>query len=156
MAKTPRKHLGAQSELIACAWLLGQGFEVFRNVSPHGETDVLAIDETGKLWRFDIKTRSVENAPRITQEQADKGVLPLYVNLDGSCTIEHNPTPKFIGGREYLCDECTILFPRALERQRFCSSECRVLNLNKRRKAAGLSYATWIDNPNSKRIRKDT
>lgn len=39
---------GAQAELLACAWLLEQGYEVFRNVSPSGDYD-LAIREPDKL-----------------------------------------------------------------------------------------------------------
>jgi hypothetical protein len=36
------KHVGARSELIACEWLLAQGYEVFRNVSAHGPIDIIA------------------------------------------------------------------------------------------------------------------
>src|SRR5215831_6430735 len=36
------KHKGSLAELIACAWLLKTGYEVFRNVSQHGVADVVA------------------------------------------------------------------------------------------------------------------
>lgn len=36
------KHKGALNELKAHARLLEQGFEVFANVSPHGDTDLIA------------------------------------------------------------------------------------------------------------------
>jgi hypothetical protein len=39
------KHKGARSELVACAWLLCQGYEVFRNVSQHGLMDIIAIKD---------------------------------------------------------------------------------------------------------------
>lgn len=32
---------GAISELEACAWLLSQGYEVFRNVCPTGKADIV-------------------------------------------------------------------------------------------------------------------
>ena len=49
------KHKGAHSELAACVWLLEQGFEVFRNVSQHGTTDIVAI-KYDCIWRIDVKT----------------------------------------------------------------------------------------------------
>ncbi|UOF78619.1 hypothetical protein [Bacteriophage sp.] len=52
---------GAQAELLACAWLLQHGYEVFRNVSPSGEFDLAVrrpgattaelIDVTNGYWK---------------------------------------------------------------------------------------------------------
>src|SRR5688572_690616 len=44
----PNKHRGGWAELIASAWLLERGYEVFRNVSAVGPIDLVAIrgDET--------------------------------------------------------------------------------------------------------------
>ena len=39
---------GAISELLACTWLLEQGYEVFRNVSPFGDNDVVVYDKETK------------------------------------------------------------------------------------------------------------
>lgn len=50
------KHRGATSELIAAAWLLRQGYEVFRNVSQHGEADLVAI-KGDEVIQIDVKTR---------------------------------------------------------------------------------------------------
>ena len=52
-----KKHRGCSSELIACNWLLEQGYDVFRNISAHGYADLVAINwETGeKIW-VDVKT----------------------------------------------------------------------------------------------------
>ena len=36
-----KKHRGAWAELVACGWLLKEGYEVYRNVSPHGVCDIL-------------------------------------------------------------------------------------------------------------------
>jgi Holliday junction resolvase len=49
------KHKGAHSELAACVWLLEQGYEVFRNVSQHGTTDMIALKHDCTL-RVDVKT----------------------------------------------------------------------------------------------------
>ena len=52
-----KKHKGAASELIATAWLLKQGYEVFRNVSQHGKIDLIAIHpETDEIKSIDVKT----------------------------------------------------------------------------------------------------
>jgi Holliday junction resolvase-like predicted endonuclease len=52
------KHVGARSELLACAWLLAEGYEVFRNVSSHGHVDIIALKD-GKTFYFDVKTLKV-------------------------------------------------------------------------------------------------
>lgn len=49
------KHKGAHSELAACVWLLEQGYEVFRNVSQHGTTDVVVV-KYDLFLRIDVKT----------------------------------------------------------------------------------------------------
>ena len=41
----PGKLRGPYSELIACAWLLETGWEVFRNVADRGEIDLIAVVE---------------------------------------------------------------------------------------------------------------
>jgi len=48
------KHKGAHCELVATAWLLKEGYEVFRNVSQHGIIDVVAMKD-GLLHKFDVK-----------------------------------------------------------------------------------------------------
>ena len=49
------KHIGTNTELKAAAWLLEQGYEVFRNVSSHGEIDLVAIKD-GIVRKIDVKT----------------------------------------------------------------------------------------------------
>lgn len=64
------KHKGAVGELLASTWLLKQGYEVFRNVSPHGIADMVA-------WR--------PGEPPIMVEVRK---LTLHVALDGkSCSV---------------------------------------------------------------------
>ncbi len=54
---TKSKHVGALSEVAACAWLLSQGYEVFRNVSPHGPADILVWEvQTDEVTKIDVTT----------------------------------------------------------------------------------------------------
>ena len=85
-----QKHLGSRSELIACAWLLERGCEVFRNVSCHGLVDIIAIQGTN-VFLFDVKTTRNPEADiphRLSEEQIALGVIPLLVEPDGSCRID--------------------------------------------------------------------
>ena len=52
-----KKHKGAVAELKATAWLLQQGYEVFRNVSPYGPYDIIAIKDD-IIEKIDVKTAS--------------------------------------------------------------------------------------------------
>lgn len=52
-----RKHTGAISEHKATVWLMQQGYEVFRNVSPHGKYDIIVRDpETDTFYPVDVTT----------------------------------------------------------------------------------------------------
>ena len=49
--------IGTHAELIACAWLIEQGFDVFRNVSPAGPVDIIVRDrDTGEVVSVDVKS----------------------------------------------------------------------------------------------------
>jgi Holliday junction resolvase-like predicted endonuclease len=49
--------VGAASELEAASWLLGQGYQVFRNVSAHGPADLVAWNPQTKETLFvDVTT----------------------------------------------------------------------------------------------------
>jgi hypothetical protein len=81
-----RKHKGAHSELVACAWLLSRGYEVFRNVSQHGKVDVIAIRD-GVVMYIDVKTAcTTKNGyANRTPPPCGSGLVYLLVKLDGSC-----------------------------------------------------------------------
>ena len=84
-----KKHRGALSQLQAEAWLLEQGYEVFRNVSIHGPIDIVAI-KGDTILKLDVKTaRSVSpnSAVRLKPEQEARGVKALLVWGDGSFEI---------------------------------------------------------------------
>lgn len=74
------KHKGALAELHACAWLLKQGYEVFRNISQHGVVDLI-------VWRADTSPILVEV----------RGVR-LRVAVDGkSCSVPRMRFPRYPG-----------------------------------------------------------
>ena len=83
------KHKGARSELLACAWLLAQGYEVFRNVSSCGLVDIIALKD-GRATLFDVKTWSLpDHFPlRLTPAQKHAGVKLIAVKPDGECEID--------------------------------------------------------------------
>lgn len=73
---------GAAHELLACAWLLSKGYEVFRNVSVTGPVDLVAIKGDEKLL-IDVKTAqryvrldgSVRyNFPKPSPDQIERGI----------------------------------------------------------------------------------
>lgn len=84
-----RSHVGAASELIACAWFLKRGWEVFRNVSPAGKADIV-VTKGETILRLDITTAN-GNGERIyrnyekERSAALHGVKVLYVLEDGTC-----------------------------------------------------------------------
>lgn len=94
-----RKHKGAHSELIACAFLLAAGYEVFRNVSQHGSADVVAFKD-GEMFKFDIKTVSgtYHDGSPVTQglspEQIKENVKAVHVLPSGQCIIDLTPRLK--------------------------------------------------------------
>ena len=85
-----KKHRGALSELRACAWLLEQGYEVFRNVSDRGCIDVVALKD-GETFYFDVKGSPNGIETRLTPEQDRAGILPLYVNASACWIGERYP-----------------------------------------------------------------
>jgi Holliday junction resolvase-like predicted endonuclease len=46
---------GAALELEACAWLIKQGYEVFRNVSPVGKADIIIWKQGEVPTLIDVK-----------------------------------------------------------------------------------------------------
>ncbi|MGG7534666.1 hypothetical protein [Rhizobium sp. 12,4] len=63
---------GAISEHLATAWLLAKGYDVFRNVSPAGRADLLAVDWTNdETIRVDVKSQG------FTLEKTTKRDTPM-------------------------------------------------------------------------------
>jgi hypothetical protein len=74
-----KKHKGAHMEIRAAAWLLEQGYEVFRNVSPYGEIDLVAIKD-GVVTALDVKCCYSGRSNKM-------GVSRIYPLADGSFRI---------------------------------------------------------------------
>lgn len=98
MLELKNKHKGAKSELIAAAWLLSNGHEVFRNVSDRGLIDLVSIKDY-KIYLFDVKTGTYKNRNgepelqlyKISKDQHELGVKLLYVINEAECLIVDNP-----------------------------------------------------------------
>lgn len=141
-----RKHQGALAEIIAAAWLLKEGYEVFRNVSSHGLIDIVAI-RADEILRLDVKTIKVgETRPRLSQDQIDRGVKLLIVDpKTGVCRIEYSPRPR-AATVPISCLECQEPIPRAKLSQKFCSKgQCRNrFHFSRRRKAREMAQGLVI------------
>ncbi len=120
---------GAQSELLAAAWLIGQGYAVFRNVAPVGPVDLVGLKD-GKTELFDVKTATRGNDGRtlrvkFTQQQKELGVKCICVFSDGTCEFDEHQS--FEGDPvSRVCEGCgkEFVIGRWVSRQRFCSSAC--------------------------------
>jgi Holliday junction resolvase-like predicted endonuclease len=79
---------GQISEHVACAWFLSQGYDVFKNISPHGDADIV-VRRDGKTIPVDVKTAKPDgslSAHRTKQaKQIAAGVEIVYVFRDGRC-----------------------------------------------------------------------
>jgi hypothetical protein len=87
------KHVGAQSELIACAWLLERGYEVYRNVSGHRLADIAVYDPNDGTW-FLVDVKSNRRYATMTADQDIHGVRFLAVTADGRCHWIDKPHRK--------------------------------------------------------------
>jgi hypothetical protein len=81
-----KKHRGAHGELTACVYLLGEGYEVFRNVSAWGTADLIAI-RGGEFLRVDVKS-GCPSTRNPTSVQQQEGVVILHVNEQGFCEFD--------------------------------------------------------------------
>lgn len=78
------KHKGAHSELIASAWLLRQGYEVFRNVSQHGRVDIIAI-RNNEIIYIDVKTDAPSRTGYFRRTVPPPGLTYILVSPNGDC-----------------------------------------------------------------------
>jgi len=60
----PQNHIGARSELLVSYDLMGRGFQVFRNLSPHG-IDLIAYGGNGQFLRIESTTGRILSDGRI-------------------------------------------------------------------------------------------
>lgn len=117
--------VGALSELRACVWLIEEGWEVYRNVTAHGLGDIIAFRD-GEMIHADVKTKTsggyVSSGPR--PEQIAAGVALIYVDSDGGCEIERNPTLFRTPRRP--CVQCAEEFQPLSKNHKVCQKrQCR-------------------------------
>jgi hypothetical protein len=126
-----KKHRGARNEMLACAYLLGEGFEVYRNVSAHGAIDLVAIKDN-QTYYFDAKSIAPNESGNInrqfclTEEQLRRNVIPLFIFPDGSCEIYWAATKLENNPKTFRCERCGKQTPRTTAWQKYCSQNCKV------------------------------
>ena len=78
----PKIQVGAQSEMLAAAWLLGLGYDVFRNVSSTGPIDMIAVHRgDGTMIQVDVKTARLQPSGNISYPRGTKGIKILVACL---------------------------------------------------------------------------
>jgi hypothetical protein len=97
------KHKGAHNELVACQWLLAQGYEVFRSVSASGLFDIMAV-RGDKILKIDVKSRTGALRPH----QQCLGIAILRVLEDGTCELDLSPGVPDTAA----CDICGQMFEK--------------------------------------------
>lgn len=122
-----KKHLGGRNEMVACVWLMNNGYEVFRNVSQHGECDIIGKKD-GTLTMFDVKGRQFDVKIPLSQDQAKNGIKAIIVYPDFTCEIIDpvaNPERIATGLSEKSCKLCGTLIKLARHNQTICrGNEC--------------------------------
>jgi Holliday junction resolvase-like predicted endonuclease len=126
------KHEGDYAEIIACSWLLKEGYEVFRNISSKGPIDIIGW-KNGETFLFDVKSAHNNSPVRkntLTEEQVKMDVKVLVVNKDNTCKIytkkelPTRPLPKIYTKN---CENCKKIFETRNTRQKFCEMACKCL-----------------------------
>jgi hypothetical protein len=117
---------GAWAELVACGWLLKEGYEVYRNVSDRGLCDVLAT-RNGEYFKFDVKIIKETVVAKLSRAQTESGVLLLGVYHDGRCVIDP-ARPEYGSG---ICKECGTFFKKTQAKHIFCQKSCGIKSVNR-------------------------
>lgn len=109
---------GAVNEHIATAWLLKEGYDVFRNVSPRGRADLIAKKWDSEEWiavdvkseHFNLRGTGTMNSGQraVAKEYASSNIRYIVVNDDGTCRwyedLDHPQDGKSFEGDDYwLC-----------------------------------------------------
>lgn len=117
-----RRHRGALNELAVAAWLLEQGYEVFRNVSPHGPVDIVGM-KGGEIFLFDVKGVSTLAQNDLsylnyrTEEQIKMGVKIIARDPCGIRIIEEKEAKE-----RPPCAQCGKIITGW--KKKYCSREC--------------------------------
>ncbi len=121
-------HRGPWAETVATAYLISEGYQVFRNVEPVGQIDLVAV-KNGQAFFFDVKFAPVlDGAPgtrtKLTDAQGDMGVNAIYVDSAGQCLVAGDesvrPAGKYCAVVEDSCEDCGTKIIRALNGAIYC------------------------------------
>jgi Holliday junction resolvase-like predicted endonuclease len=80
----PRDRDGAICELQASAFLLQQGYHVFRNVCSKGPIDIVALKD-GVIKKFDVKRTHITKHGRILDRSSHKTGYQIKMNVEVLC-----------------------------------------------------------------------
>lgn len=129
MDLTPKKHSGTRNEMVACIWLLKQGYDVFQNISPHGDVDIIALKD-GVPTFIDVKAANYTvqgarslHANRLKESQVAASVVRLNVYFDGHCEFVQAVTIGSLLEPRH-CKQCGETFKPRDPSQIFCKRRC--------------------------------
>lgn len=129
--KDQTQQIGAAAELRAAATLIDRGYYVFRNVSPIGPVDLVAIKDNEVLL-IDVKKShpgdlGIKGCPTDTQKMLGVEIAKVdeYGNLVTGVRayIINQPLPTF----EKVCPYCNTKFKffKKNDKKIFCSTKCK-------------------------------
>ena len=126
----PTTITGAICELTACAWLLKNGYEVFRNVSPTGKADLIAlkdnqtilIDVTKAKKYYDKDGNLSFGKNVIKEKKCNKFNIKVLYVLDDYCFFAKEYEPNKI----LNCKQCNKEFINTSNKSKFCCKQCRI------------------------------
>ena len=86
---------GDFAEYYAVTWLWDQGYEVFRNCGCDGPVDLVVMDQDGRMFLVDVKTKwdetheGVQYGKRRTEKQTELGVqILLFDKVTRKCIFQ--------------------------------------------------------------------
>ncbi len=127
---------GAMSELMACAWLLKQGYEVYRNTAPDGLFDIVIYDKQKKSFLgIDVKT-SKNNKKYYSHPKneclANENILLVDTNTGQVGFATDIGYHKFIGVKR-ICPYCSKSFIAKDGFGIYCSNNCGIYDRMKKK-----------------------
>lgn len=119
---------GAYNELVATAWLLNNGYQVFRNVSACGPVDLVAMKNSETIL-IDVKQGQIYKGRKLSValkiSQIALGIKTLLVYPDDVCVLDLNPQPTQRHVPELReCVHCLKEFQTKTPQSRFCTIKC--------------------------------
>lgn len=102
---------GAYAELLACAVLLGRGYDVYRSVSPNARCDLVIIKK-GRMLKIEVRTgRSGDDSISFTRKDRDNADFYAVYHLKAG-----QPQIAFIKRRKMVLGKVNFLKPAAAKK----------------------------------------